>query len=151
MFEEKKRWKEENPSRRDKKAAVIKRLFLADSFKAETFNFLSLRVSALLFLSLQIDGFDRALLQTVSKVSVSVRWCVCVTGRCFCSFLPEPPAAGGGDVVVSAAGVDGCLDFRLAALWRNREEGFFFPLLVSQCDFPLGSGNATRHRKKQPH
>lgn len=73
MFEEKKRWKEENPSRRDKKAAVIKRLFLADSFKAETFNFLSLRVSALLFLSLQIDGFDRALLQTVSKVSGSVR------------------------------------------------------------------------------
>lgn len=59
------------------------------------------------------------------KVSGSVRWCICVTGRCFCSFLPEPPAAGGGDVVVSAAGVDGCLDFSLAALWRNREEGFF--------------------------
>lgn len=70
----------------------------------------------------------------------------------FCSFLPEPPAAGGGDVVVSAAGVDGCLDFSLAALWRNREEVFFFfSLLVSQCDVPLRSGNATRHQKKQPH
>lgn len=56
-------------------------------------------------------------------------------------------------MVVLAAGVDGCLDFSLAALWRNREEGgvVFFPLLVSQCDLPLGSGNATRHRKTQPH
>lgn len=65
MFEEKKRWKEENPSCRDKKAAVIKRLFLVSSFKAEAFDFLSLRVSALLFLSLQINEIVRALLQTV--------------------------------------------------------------------------------------
>lgn len=61
MFEEKKK---DNPSRGDKKAAVIKRLFLADSFKAEAFDFLSLRVSALLFLPLQIDEIVRALLQT---------------------------------------------------------------------------------------
>lgn len=36
------------------------------------------------------------------------------SGACF---LPEPLAAGGGDVVVLAASVDGCLDFSLAALW----------------------------------
>lgn len=34
-------------------------------------------------------------------------------------------------MVVSAAGVDGRLDFGLAALWRNGEEGFYFSFGVT--------------------
>lgn len=71
---------------------------------------------------------------TVAVIYVS--W-VCLLFRAG-SFLPQPLAAGGGDVVMLAAGVDGRLDFSLAALW-GRQRG----ILVSQCDFPLKSGNAT--------
>lgn len=39
-------------------------------------------------------------------------------------FLPQPLAAGGGDVVVYAASVDGCLDFSFTALW-GRQKGDF--------------------------
>lgn len=39
-------------------------------------------------------------------------------------FLPQPLAAGGGDVVMLAAGVDGCLDFSLAALWGRKRGDF---------------------------
>lgn len=39
-------------------------------------------------------------------------------------FLPQPLAEGGGDVVMLAAGVDGCLDFSLAALWGRQRGGF---------------------------
>lgn len=39
----------------------------------------------------------------------------------FRGVLPEPAAAGGGDVVVSAAGVDGRLDVSLTALWSKEE------------------------------
>lgn len=39
-----------------------------------------------------------------------------------CSVSPQPLTAGAGDVVVLAAGVDGRLDFSLAALWGKTEE-----------------------------
>lgn len=39
--------------------------------------------------------------------------------------LPQPLAAGGGDVVVAAAGVDRRLDFSLTAL-RDRQRGSFW-------------------------
>lgn len=64
---------------------------------------------------------------------------------CLRGFLPQPLAAGSGDVVVLAAGVDGCLDFGLAAL-RERQRG----ILVSQCDFPLQSG-ITTHKDTSSH
>lgn len=61
--------------------------------------------------------------------------------------LPEPLAAGAGDVVVSAASVDGSLDFSLTALW-GRQKG----ILMSQCDFPLQSGtNACKETISHKH
>lgn len=41
----------------------------------------------------------------------------------WCSVSPQPLTAGGGDVVVPTAGVDGRLDLRLAALWGGRQGG----------------------------
>lgn len=48
-------------------------------------------------------------------------------------------------MVMLAAGVDGCLDFSLAALW-GRRGGFG----VIQCDFPLQSGTTT-HEETTSH
>lgn len=53
-------------------------------------------------------------------------------------FLPQPLAAGGGDVVVYAASVDGCLDFSLAALFGGQRGDFG----VNIGDFPFHSSTA---------
>lgn len=50
--------------------------------------------------------------------------CKCLQFRVGC-FLPQPLTAGGGDVVMLAAGADGCLDFSLAALKGKTEGGFW--------------------------
>lgn len=65
----------------------------------------------------------------------------------FRGVLPEPAAAGGGDVVVSAAGVDGRLDFSLTALWSKEEFSenihclfVFFAELAEFSGKPLEAG-----------
>lgn len=56
--------------------------------------------------------------------------------------LPKPLAAGGGDVVVLAAGVDGSLDFSFAALWR-KQRGDFGVTCVIYLFFSLQPGTIT--------
>lgn len=51
------------------------------------------------------------------KATEGVRCRVSVVFR---GVLPEPAAAGGGDVVVSTASVNGRLDFSLTALWGEQ-------------------------------
>lgn len=58
-------------------------------------------------------------------------------------FLPQPLAAGGGDVVMLAAGVDGCLDFSLAALWGRKRGRFWCHSVIFHF------GLAAQHVRKQ--
>lgn len=55
--------------------------------------------------------------------------------ECLECFLPQPLTAGGGDVVVLAASVDGCLDFSLAALWGDKGVIFGVTVLFFTASF----------------
>lgn len=82
-----------------------------------------------IFLNLWIVLILPVLLSLTVQSLIWRRYCMW-----FRSVLPQPLAAGGGDVVMQAAGVYRRLDFRLAALWGMTKGLVFFK---SHCDISM--------------